>query len=165
MLKITKSHAGFSLIEMAMVVAIMGVMMGGVLSIAASKQEKSATTTTVTKLDDIEESVEKFFNRYGYLPCPASPTAAEGSSTFGVATDCSSTVTSPSNTWEAGSSSDTVRGGVLPTRTLGLPDSAMYDEWGNRLGYAVIKELAVSRTNYTNFSTSATTGVIQVVEL
>jgi len=163
---VTKTKtAGFSLVEMAIVVTIMGVLAGGVLAVSSNKIEKTALRTTAQKINDVDEAIKAYYSRYGFIPCPASPTAQEGTATFGFATDCTATVIAPSGTWEAGSGSDTIRGGVVPTRTLGLPDSAMYDEWGNRLSYVAIKAMTLTRTDYTTFTTSLTTGVIQMVDM
>jgi prepilin-type N-terminal cleavage/methylation domain-containing protein len=157
--------AGFSLVEMAIVVTIMGVLAGGVLAVSSNKIEKTALRTTAQKINDVDDAIKAYYSRYGFIPCPASPTAQENTATFGFATNCAATVIAPSGTWEAGSGSDTIRGGVVPTRTLGLPDSAMYDEWGNRLSYAAIKAMTLTRTGYTTFTTSLTTGVIQMVDM
>ena len=164
--KFQRSHyQGFSLLEMAVVVSILGVLLSGVLTVATSSYEKKSVANSKADMSYIKSFIDNYYQKYGYIPCPASPTAVEGTSGFGVATDCSSAVISPANTWEIGSSTDTLRGGVLPIRTLGLPDSSMYDEWGNRLGYVAIKALAVDDVTYQAYVTALTTGVIQIVDV
>ena len=52
----------------------------------------------------------------------------------------------------------------MPTRSLNLPDNYMYDGWLDRFSYAVIADLAVSSGMFNDYSTSTTTGVIQILD-
>lgn len=160
-----RSQLGFSLIEMAMVVSILGVMVAGALTISKSNVEQKAALNTARSMDVLEDALQKYLEYYGRYPCPASPSAAESSAVFGVETNCSSSVTSPSNTWEAGTGVNTIRGGVVPVRTLGIPDRYMYDEWGSRVGFVVVKALATTLADYSGYTTALTTGVIQVTDV
>jgi len=54
---------------------------------------------------------------------------------------------------------------VVPTRSLALPDTAMLDPWGNRIGYSVIKDLAKNNGAFRTYTTALTTGVIQLTDL
>ena len=40
----------------------------------------------------------------------------------------------------------------------------MYDGWQNRFSFAVVKELAFSASNFSDYSTGVTTGVIQILD-
>lgn len=153
-------NAGFSLVEMAVVISILAVMLGGALSVSTRKIETANTKQTNQTLDTLQTALEEYYLRNGFYPCPASATADENTTSFGVASSCGGAV--PSGTWEAGSGTDTIRGGVIPTRTLGLSDHMMYDEWGGRIAYVVVKALAVDSDTFSSFTTALTDGVIRV---
>jgi prepilin-type N-terminal cleavage/methylation domain-containing protein len=157
--------AGFSLVEMAIVVTIMGVLAGGMLAVSSNKIEKTAVRTTAQKLHDIDDRIKVYYARYGKIPCPAIATAEEGTSAYGMAIDCSSGVEDyPAYTVKNVDDVNQVVFGNVPVRTLGLPESMMYDEWGSRIMYGAVVELAKSRMAYTTYTTTATDGVIKIVD-
>jgi prepilin-type N-terminal cleavage/methylation domain-containing protein len=117
---------GFSLVEMAMVLLIVGLLLGGGLSLLNVQVELQRTRATQKTLEEARESLIGFAMAHGRLPCPASPT--------------SSGIESP----EGGGVCTHPYNGFLPAATLGLPgvDSQGYlsDAWGlsaNRIRYAV----------------------------
>lgn len=117
---------GFSLIEMAMVLLIMGLLMGGGLTLLGAQIESQKIKDTQRLLEDAKEAVLGFALANGRLPCPASATSNGVESPVG-----GGVCTNPFN-------------GFLPSATLGLTqtDSQGYavDAWGltqNRVRYAV----------------------------
>jgi type II secretory pathway pseudopilin PulG len=167
------SVTGFSLVEMAIVVTIMGVLMGGMLAVSTNYIQNNSLRTTKEKLQAIDDALKTYYSRYGYLPCPASPSASENATFFtipiyGISSFCSDPMFSAflfPGLWEVGTGSNRIQGGAIPTRALGLPDSAMYDEWGNRFVYTVVTDLTAGRTDFINYTTTLTNGVIQVVDM
>lgn len=159
-----KNHKslGFSLIEMSIVLAVLGLITGGMLSISASRKENTNVIGLDKQFDAIDEAIEGYISRYGYLPCPASYTAVENTTSFGRTTDCSAAA--PSGTFETLTGTDTLRIGALPVRSLMLPDKYGYDKWGTRLTYVVIKELAKSTATLDGYTTSRTDGIIKVTD-
>lgn len=153
---------GFSLIEMSIVLAVLGLLTGGMLSISSSRKENTNVIGMDKQFDIIDEAVKGYITRYGYLPCPASLTAVENTTSFGAVTDCSAAA--PAGTFEALSGTDTIRIGALPVRSLMLPDKYGYDKWGIRLTYVVIKELAKTTATLDGYTTSRTDGVIKVTD-
>ena len=117
------------------------------------------------KLDALEEAILNYYRQFGHLPCPASATEPENTATFGRATDCAAGA--PAGTADSGVGSDAVRTGIVPTRTLSIADSAMFDPWGNRIAYTVIKDLAKDQAAFDAYPSppTSTTGVIQIVDL
>lgn len=164
------SRSAFSLLELSVVLTILGVFAGGMLTYIGRNMDHQNRVRTGQKLDVIEETLLRFQRVRGYLPCPASATAAESNLAFGAATDCTANATCVAGAAPAGTAdampaavtADCVRTGALPFRTLGLSPSYAYDEWGGRISYAAIKSLAQNASAFEAYAATATTGVIQV---
>lgn len=112
----TRAHEGFSLVEMAVVLVIAGLMIGGLLTPLAVQMEQRKISDTQKTMDEAREALMGFALRNGYLPCPA---------------------VSPVNGLEDRSGAtcrDGKRQGVLPWATLGLPK---LDSWGRVFHYSV----------------------------
>jgi prepilin-type N-terminal cleavage/methylation domain-containing protein len=114
---------GFTLIEMAVVVAIVVLLLGSILVPLATQIEERRISDTQRLLDDAREALLGFLVANGRLPCPASAVSNGAESPPGGG-NCSN----PYN-------------GFLPAATLGLtPTDAqgyLLDPWGNRVRYAV----------------------------
>lgn len=105
--------------------------------------ERAAYIDTQKLLKQLQRSVKDYYIVNGQLPCVASLQDAPGTTEFGVAIpNCASTTSEPTGTFRTGSPA--VRIGMIPTRTLGLPDSAASDKYGNRIVYAVTELLTDS---------------------
>lgn len=129
---------GYTLVELSIVIIIIGLLMAGGLAVGASMVERAAYVDTRKLIDQLEQSLIDFYIVNGQLPCVAPIDLAPGDAGFGVeAADCSAGGTAPDGTWRQG----TVRIGGIPTRTLGLPDSAAADKFGSRFVYAVSEQL------------------------
>lgn len=150
---------------MAVVLAVFALVAGTMLSVATRKIESRQAVTMTEKLDTLEEALLNFYRQYGYLPCPASKTEPENTATFARSTDCAAPPPPPAGTVDSGAGTDAVRTGIVPIRTLSIADSAMYDPWGNRIAYTVIKDLAKDTASFNAYSTALSTGVIQIVDL
>ena len=146
---------GFSLLEMSVVLLIVGSMTGGMLVMANKKVEQNKYDITQDHLQLIDQTLTAYATRGHILPCPASSDAALNSATFGVADNCAAAAPALSGIIadDAGTA-DEVWIGVVPTRALDLPDSVMFDGWGNRIRYAVVKSLASSVDEFENFTTT-----------
>ncbi len=156
------SRAGFTLVEMSVVLLLIATMTGGVLAIMNAQLESSGYVTTRYHMNAIEDALSQYVERTGYLPCVAPPDAAEESATFGIAADC--TAAAPASIIERGAGENTIWIGTVPTRSLNLPDEYFYDGWGNRFTFALIKDLATTADSYENYATTATTGVINILD-
>lgn len=159
----TSGRSGFSLLELAIVMTIVGSMAGGLLMLANKKVEQNKYDVTNERLQAIEKALFAYSEKGWLLPCPASPTAALNSADFGASDDC--ILTAPAKAGitalNAGTNEE-VWVGAVPTRALNLPDNAMFDGWGNRMRYAILKKLAMTSTDFTTFISTVTTGGIQV---
>ena len=120
----------FSLVEMAVVLAIVGLLLAMGMYTLSAQSEQRAREDTQQRLEQAREALLGFAVANGRLPCPAS-----GSAT-GVEAD------SP-----AGSGSCTnAYNGFLPAITLGLQpvdgDGFALDAWNNRIRYAVAQNIS-----------------------
>jgi prepilin-type N-terminal cleavage/methylation domain-containing protein len=123
-----RAQAGFSLVEMAVVLVIAGLMIGGLLTPLAVQMEQRKIGDTQKSMDEAREALIGFALRNGYLPCPA---------------------VSPLNGLEDRSGAtcrDGKRQGVLPWATLGLPK---LDSWGRVFHYSVAPAYSNSGTMFT----------------
>ncbi len=161
------SVRGFSLIEMSILLAVIGMLTVTLLTSGLIGREKYRLTETEEKLEKIQAAIQVYYNRNGYLPCPAVRTEASSTATLGLESNCSAAaVAGVTDVLPTGgvNGNDDIRIGAVPTRTLLLPDTYLYDEWGNRFSYVVIKKLAISQGDFQSYSTALTNGVIKILD-
>jgi prepilin-type N-terminal cleavage/methylation domain-containing protein len=112
---------GFTLTELAMVLAILGLLLGSTLFTLTAQVENRNRADTQRRLEDARELLISFALVNARLPCPGTTSGEEAGG--GIA-GC------------AGGYA-----GFLPARTIGFQptDSAGFglDAWGNRIRYAV----------------------------
>lgn len=141
-----KSIHGFSLTELSVSIAIIAMIAGAAISVAISSDENAKTIQTKSKLDRIEEALAGYLVSNGRLPCPADGSLSISSPTFGsegTRTPASGGSTCASANFNDGTN---VYYGVVPVRTLQLPDDFMFDGWGNRMSYIIDYRFANNST-------------------
>lgn len=122
----SRCTAGFTLLEMAVVLFIVALLMGGLLPTLSSRVDQQRMGEARKQLDEIKQAVIGYAVAYGRLPCPAS-SSSNGSENFAA----------------GGSAADgncsNFNNGYAPAATLGLvtADGYAVDPWGNRIRYAV----------------------------
>lgn len=141
---IRKSLAGFSLVEMAIVLAIVGLLLGGLIPTLSAQMESQRINETRKQLDEIQQALVGYAIINGRLPCPAKATLASGLANAGVeattGNTCACTATgnyNADNTAIACTLSTVT--GVLPWATLGIKET---DAWERRFTYRVTTHFA-----------------------
>ena len=113
---------GFSLIELAIVILIMGLILGGIAMPLSVQRENARIKQGDEQIALAQEAIEGFAMVNGHLPCPATP-ASDGVADP-VGGGCS------------------VQHGFVPSTTLNLhgsrnEDNLLLDPWGSPLRYSV----------------------------
>jgi prepilin-type N-terminal cleavage/methylation domain-containing protein len=116
---------GFTLVEMAMVLLIVALLLGGMLVPLSAQMEQRNISDTQKALSEIKEAIIGYALANGQLPCPAVATVPTGQAGAGIAQTPPCTGTNST--------------GVLPWATLGVSET---DAWGNRFTYRVTPEFA-----------------------
>lgn len=129
---------GFSLVELAIVITIIGVTIGSGLTVLSEYSKVSKIKQTKTRIQEIMEAIDDYADEYGYLPCPADSTATFGSAALGVGTF---TTACDTETLNGGGASPLLMGAV-PTANLNLYPSMALDGWGRRLTYIIRENIA-----------------------
>ncbi|NYE60474.1 prepilin-type N-terminal cleavage/methylation domain-containing protein [Duganella sp. 1224] len=109
-----RRQSGFTLVEIAIVLLIVGLMIGGLMAPLSSQIEQRHVTDTKRAMEEAREALFGFALRNGYLPCPAI------SSTNGLEDRVGNLCNK--------------RYGYLPWATLGV---GRLDGWGRLMGYSV----------------------------
>lgn len=123
--KLFRKQTGFSLVEMAVVLTIVGVLLGGLLPMLSSQVAQQRRTETVKYMNEVRDALLGFAVSNGRLPCPD---------------------TTNDGTAEATCTTTASQVGTLPYKDLGITDK---DSYNNVLIYAVTKAFADSTTPFT----------------
>jgi len=105
---------GFSLMEMAIVLTIVGIMMAGLLPTLSGQIEQKRRSETEKQLNEIRDALFGFAIIHGHLPCPTTQ-VDPANAAYGIAPDTCT--------------SDPSAEGILPWRTLGVSET---DGWGSK---------------------------------
>lgn len=159
------SKAGFTLIELGIVLIVLSLMASAMLSIVNQNIRLERETRLKERLDKITSSLIAYRNAYGYLPCPADITLPDENTNFGVqgANAGACTGGTPTAGWDD-HDYDTACyavGGAVPVVTLGLPEDYAYDPWNGRFLYFVDYR-ATSSDGFAKLSAGNTTATIRV---
>jgi prepilin-type N-terminal cleavage/methylation domain-containing protein len=115
--KIKKRHCGFSLLEMAIVLVVIGLLLGGALIPLSVQMEKRDRDSTRQQLLDMREALIGYALVNGRLPCPDT----DGDGVMDIATTCASSE------------------GNYPWVDLGV---GKHDAWGQPFTYRVTASFA-----------------------
>ncbi len=122
-----RSSGGFSLAELAIVLVIVALLLGGMLMPLAAQNELRKAAETRKSLQEVRDALLGFAIAHGRLPCPA-VAGSTGSEMGGGAVACTG-------------AANGVADGFLPGMAMGLAPSDeqgyLLDAWGNRVRYAV----------------------------
>jgi len=141
---IEKPNSGFTLVEIAMVMFIIVLLLGGLIPTINAQLEQQRTRETLKRMDEIQQALLGFAMVNGRLPCPAKVSLVTGAANAGVeattGNSCACTAGgNPNADWTATACTLTTVTGVLPWVTLGLKET---DAWDHRYTYRVTTHFA-----------------------
>ena len=128
-----KNQAGYTLVEMAIVLVVAALILAAAIAILVPIIQAARQLETQEKLTKIERALNAYALANYRIPCPAEP-------------DVGTPVTGTPFGAEDGSGAngDTIPNGcpnitegIVPFRTLGLPQDMVVDGWSNYITYAV----------------------------
>lgn len=152
-------RAGFSLFELAIVMVIVAFIAGGALTFVISMATRAQYDETNRRMDILQKALLDYSRANDRLPCPADAAQLPEAAAYGVGAQNAST---PFDcTAENFSNGNTVEG-MVPVKTLGLPDAMGLDAWGRRILYAVDQRLVVPYALTTYPRGDATVGSLTV---
>jgi prepilin-type N-terminal cleavage/methylation domain-containing protein len=114
---------GFTLVEMAIVLTIVGVLLAGGMSVLSSSTDSARYKETQNQLNEVKEALTSYYIQFGRLPCPDA--GIDGIEESSCATG------------------NSLRG-FLPHVTLGLGGNG--DAWGERIKYLVSPKFTAAVT-------------------
>ncbi|MBK9625705.1 MAG: type II secretion system protein [Rhodocyclaceae bacterium] len=128
-----KSHLGFTLIEMALVLGVIALVLTILLPVSVDMLEAQERKDVVSRLSVIDSALVNFVVLNRRLPCPADGTLATGVANAGLETlNAATGLCNPA----------TQITGVVPWVTLGIAENTATDPWGSRITYRVAANLA-----------------------
>jgi len=126
-------QAGYTLLELSIVLAILGLLVAGGLTLYQNRSEAIRVEETRDRLMVIDQALKDFFARNEFLPCPADGRLSDNAASFGVSNNLLSY--NPLTRECAPPQGGGNLRGMVPVRTLGLDDTVAYDGWGRRFSY------------------------------
>jgi type II secretory pathway pseudopilin PulG len=177
------ASGGFSIIELSIILAILAFVVVNALVVTQTRQDLEKNNDTYADLTDLKEAIGNYALRHGRFPCPSSPKVAFFDNDIGNEATRMLDRPAPSADRRVGCLTEEDAGGAangivrvnlgidnpnlfvdfddivvgtVPTKTLDLPSTAMLDEFGNRITYAVMERL----TTEENFYSSLTGNII-----
>ncbi len=141
-----KAHTvekGFTLVELAVVLIIIGFILSGALALLKPYLDSVRRNSTQEKLQNISLLLADFAQHHGRLPCPASPNEAVTTEPFGAPRGSGSNGQAVDST--CGGTITNVLGnfvGIVPFRALAIDRDAAKDAYGRYITYAVSPSIA-----------------------
>ncbi len=120
-----RKPSGFTLLEMAVVLMIVGLLLGGLLPLLSGQMEQQRRNETRKLMDEVRDSLLGYAMSNGRLPSPACGTISTGSSNAGIELIPASAALCTTGATDIA---------VLPWATLGVTET---DAWGRRFTYRV----------------------------
>ena len=127
---IRKQQTGFSLVELAVVIVIIGLLATMGISALNVQQANGAITATKKNQETIKDALIGYLGKNKHLPCPATDELG------GIDLAARNSGTSPPNCKTSF--------GLVPYAELGLPRSVALDGWDNFYNYAVSPQWTAS---------------------
>lgn len=130
-----KSQDGFTLVEVALIVLVMGLFVGAIFSFLTIGDQQTRTALTLDRQKKIAAALSRYAVVNGRLPCPANPNLSDAGAEKATCNN-------------AFAESDRV--GVVPFYTLGLSQQDATDGFGNPFTYSVSMSARYPEVNQLN---------------
>ena len=130
-----RCNRGFSLLELAVVLVIIGTIAGLSVSVGVTQMAAAEISSTKQQLNNLKRAMLLFHEKQGRFPCPADGDVEVTNTNYGVeaATNCATTT--PSSITETNGNLI----GSVPFKTLGVSEEETIDPWGYRVSYIIDK--------------------------
>lgn len=155
-----KNTQGFTLLEMAISVAILALLSVGGMAAANRINESTEQNITKERMEMIKTAMVAYLAKNDVLPCPADSSLPINDAGFGLAEVGGGSAVCQDNQGGAGAEieqNSAVYHGTVPTRTLGLPDEYAFDAWGNKFSYVIPEDyMDADSTTFTSDSITLT---------
>lgn len=148
---------GLSLLEVAIVLGIIGLMVGTAASEYNDYAKRRAMDDSRSNLFAVKTALNKFFENKRRYPCPANPALVLGDAGYGVEICPAAGAPAPgacaggvcrADGFDVDNNTvpDPVLIGSVPFTTLELVDSKALDGWNRKMSYAVTEAMTVPAT-------------------
>jgi prepilin-type N-terminal cleavage/methylation domain-containing protein len=135
----TTRRAGFTLVELAVVMAVIALLLSGLMFSLSAQTEQRTFEENRRLVEQARDLLLSFAIVNGRLPCPARSTSA-GAEVRDASGNCTS---GGVDDYYGGPLTGGATGGYLPAQTIGYPrtdsDGFALDAWQGRIRYAVAK--------------------------
>jgi len=143
----TKQQSGFTLVELAVVVFLVGLLASLGLSALNAQLASSRISDTKKKQEIIKDALISYLGKYKRLPCPAI-------SQNGIDVPYGRNSAATAGTWDCKADF-----GYLPYSDLGLPKSVALDGWENFFSFAVSRQWTLTFKNSPPIAGDTTTNI------
>lgn len=131
---VSGAEAGFTLLEIAIVMVIVGLIMGMGLISGAQMLDNAKRKTSIDRMAKIEDALVVYVVENGCLPCPADGSVAGAGYGLAQPATCTAACTA------------TAGAEVVPWRSLGLDEILSRDGWDRRITYQVTQALTAANS-------------------
>lgn len=144
-----KAQDGFSLIQLAIVLTVAGVLISGFLQLYKIEEKRRLMAKTDYAIFTVTDSLSKYLSRNGRYPCPARTDRSASDEDYGEETDCTDMASVDGDTCGDGycvatQSGKRIRIGMLPFKDLDIGREDIIDAYKNRFTYVVTEQQATA---------------------
>lgn len=123
------------MVELAVILSLFAVIAARLMMETVTASAVNAQQITISRLQEIEESLRIYYRVWYHLPCPAPSDTSPLDTAYGTAQGAQGDCV-PSGATMFGPVNDVVAGDV-PVKDLGLPDEYILDGWGRKFSYVL----------------------------
>jgi hypothetical protein len=156
----------FSLVWVSLPLTAGAIIMVSILPGREAGSDAQKGARSVSKMDEVEDAMRAFMLFNGRRPCPADGQYDVNNANFGreAANPGSCTGGTLSAPLGPDSTTGNIVAGVIPTKSLNIPDENAFDEWGRCVTHVVDKRATANASCLTlqNYPTNNGTGGITV---